>query len=125
MKRVKFVRQLVVDDVRYVGDYVEYRCIGTSPDITRVVKGDEEGFLLGVEQKELAPVHHLCDVHNGTRRDLFIAYSKEVQELLGMPFDTLSNELEDAREAISALHSRIGHATLWQRIKYLFTKRLR
>lgn len=125
MKRVKFVRELVVDDVRYVGGYVEYRCIGTSPDITRVLKNDQEGFLLGVEERRLAPVHHLCDVHDGTRRDVFIAYSKEVQELLGMPFDTLTEELERTRRIISTLHRRIEHASLWTRIKYLFTKRLR
>ncbi len=84
----------------------------------------------GVYDIRVAPAHHFKNMfrypHNTNieDQDLFIAYSADVQELLELPFDCLSNQLTDALEEQQALKTRLTAATLWQRLKFLFLKRL-
>lgn len=112
MRVVKFIKSLNIEEVpAYCGDEVQYmRMTGTVQPI------DHDEFAdFGVTEKiHAAPVHHFSRSFSGgncfnpnkvERVDAFIAYSQEVQELLGMPFDALKEENERLSDRCSSLEN--------------------
>lgn len=128
MRYVKFIKALVVDKVPCENrDSIRYSVM---QDIIPIVSDRNEVLLTNeVVQDMVVPVHHLCRNHKDyktgeiRRTNTFIAYSKEVQELLEMPFDVIKSELESCRALCTMYQGRLSdvkHANLWTRIKYLF-----
>ena len=121
MKRVKFIRELVIDEVPMVErDEIRYHVfddlVPFSADAALIAKDVEV---------RVVPVHRLSKMHNGETVTNYIAYSKEVQELLEMPFDVMKKE----REILDGHCTRITReldsyrdAKLWARIKFVFQK---
>ncbi len=129
MRRVNFVRSLNVDSIPMLnGDEVRYQSMES---ITPVPSGDDIEFLLTEKTIEvrIAPVHTLSEGHaDGRRDDTYIAYSKEVQDLLRMPFDTMKRQLDDQSKQISNLYSdkaAVREASLWTRVKFVFSGDMR
>lgn len=126
MRYVKFIKRLVIDKLPMIsGDEIRYH---TSHDLPPMIDGE---MLLVKEPviTHIVPIHRLCKATRDNRTGenhidtIYIAYSKEVQELLEMPFDVIKSELETCRvlshtQAIRL--NRVRYATVWIRIKYLF-----
>jgi hypothetical protein len=88
----------------------------------------------------IAPVHHIHRAFNSGRylertqhTDTYIAYSKEVQKLLGMPFDTLREENSTLEMVSYTLRKDLEEKNIelenlrdsfWARMKFLFTKKI-
>jgi hypothetical protein len=64
---------------------------------------------IAVEER-IIPISQFC---RPGKPDLYIAYSEEVEELLGVPFRTIYKEVQETREEISRLRS----LTWWEHIK--------
>ena len=54
------------------------------------------------------PVHTLSKVTNGEVSSTYIAYSKEVQELLVMPFDVMKEEIDTTRAINTRLKGELA-----------------
>lgn len=132
MRRVQFIRGLLVDE-RPVLDPREYRyhAMGSVMPVPLLSPGGDEEYLLPDRTIEtmVVPIHELrgCDKENPTYPpELYIAYSRDVQMLLKMPFDIMKRELEETRSMLARHRQRIkavNGAGIWLRVRYLFTKR--
>lgn len=125
--RATFVKSLNLEDVSVIHKnkdddkvyrYYERRqmvpVFNVDPDDEVVVIDD---YTLVVD----APVYKL---YSG----MYIAYSREVQELLAMPFDELSKQVKDQHDTIMRLNRdlrSVATARFWDRLKYLFSGRQR
>ena len=136
MKRVKFVESLNVKEVA-VGSCVDMMRYATLEECAPIDGTDR--ILAPVKTNtRVVPIHQFCE---SGKPDIFIAYSKEVEELLGMPFNVLHNDLKEAKaysERIKSSLSRftlendvlskkllqVNNASIWQRLKYLLTGKL-
>ncbi len=136
MRYVKFIKGLVIDERPVVGpDEIRYHAMEQMPVPLFELKAGGSNpaeFLIPEETIEtmVVPIHELRGCNN-VRPDyppeLYIAYSKDVQMLLEMPFDTIKSELEASRGTVRTLTgnlSRWRNAGLWLRIKYLFGRRV-
>ena len=86
---------------------------------------------------EIVPIHQVTKCFNRgaltkhediVRKDTFIAYSKEVEDILEVPIALLHERAEASeKSAQRAMHKHnillgmIGGASLWRRVKYLFS----
>lgn len=142
MKKVKFVRSLNIENVEYY-KHDEIRCTNMTP-----VMGDYGyGYLdTGAQVTDrVVPITKFTRYKRDPRtqevfsQDTYIAWSPEVEELLDLPFrslneqiDTLKtktwkleDELRGYKEANRELKSCLDKsATFWQRVKYLFARKL-
>ena len=137
MRKAILVRGLITEEV-HSQKYAEYYSTRAWP--WRVpVKGEDTMLLL---DKNIACDHHIVPVHRFCRTgnlDTYVAYSHEIEELLGIPIqamtkqiDNLSSELEIQRIVHSRLTSKyvcyrqkldaMWNMTLWDKIKFLFGK---
>ena len=133
MRYVKFIKGLVIDERPMLNpDEVRYHAMGPVPPVPCIEPGGAEEHLLTEETVEtmVCPIHELrgCDKENPTYPpELYIAYSRDVQMLLKMPFDTMKRELEDCRGVCDLYRGRLldwRHAGLWARIKFVFGRRV-
>jgi hypothetical protein len=72
--------------------------------------------------EQVVPITHLCQPG---KPDLYIAYSEEVEELIGMPFRTILREKNQAQAALqTALNTvhELRSMTAWQHIKEAWQK---
>ena len=124
MKIVKYVHSLNVEERPYLGvDELQSHRVDM-PTLAPV----PDGALALAEEVEVrvVPIHHLQwnNARQG-RGDAYIAYSKEVQDLLEMPFDAMSKQIDTLIDHNDRLRVRVHHfqnMTLWQRIKWVFLK---
>jgi hypothetical protein len=95
-KVVKFVTDLVVKDVRFLGQFdISYE---VSPEITIPV---EDGWLTHMNKEDMwyrvekfAPIHNFAIAkEDGSYDDIYIAYTEDVQQLLNLPLDVYQREL--------------------------------
>ncbi len=127
MRRVKFIRSLVVDEVTAF-DEVEYH--RAPPQCTMTSDG---ALLTGADHvtHRVIPVTHLCQNYRDrvARTDTYIAYSDEVCELLETPINTIiesNNRLQsDALELRYELGRfkrwRSAHTkSFWKRLMFVF-----
>jgi hypothetical protein len=136
-RMVNFVKSLNVERVpmhdskmfRYSGGYPK---VIDTPDFYGIMDSTFE------IKEHVVPVQHLSQswvvpgksslgrnmVHT---KDTFIAVSEEVEDLLMLPFKHQYSKIKDLEYALS--HEKVKlwqfqNASIWQRIKYLFTKEL-
>ena len=97
-REVKLIKGLEVSDALAV-DGNDYHRFAPIQQWRMVLAGDGTMIApIGNVQTYDSPIHHISKMHaNGSRDDLYIAFSPEVQELLGIPIDCISREAEDAR----------------------------
>jgi len=114
MKTAIFIEDLIVKKVMAT-DYYEYHP-HTVPEFTARCEDiilesfdETEAF-----KRKIVPINRIC---SSTKPDLYIAYSEEVEELLGVPIRAIL----DKAEAIQQKHSRVLHANLWHRVIWVFT----
>lgn len=87
----------------------------------------------GPEEELVRPLHFV----NKDHEHVLVGWTKEVQEALGLPFDHFAYERERAermrreweveRKASYGYYEMVRRyetATFWQRLKYLFTRRI-
>ena len=132
---VKFVKSLNVVNVpmhdpktfRYTGAYIK---LVDTEDFSGIM---ETTFEI---QEHVVPIQHLSQTWALPKRrgpddtityDYFIAVSEEVEELLQLPFKDQCSQIKDLEHQLDHKKARlwqIKNASLWQRLKYLFTKEL-
>ena len=121
MRRITFIKSLNVESLPMLNlDEVRYH---TAENIRAV--SDEEYLETRDYSVEthIVPVHMLRTGNEFVKDTLYIAYSKKVQDLLGMPFDVMKKQLDEQSEQIQDLYlkiSRIRHAKFWKRVRFLF-----
>ena len=105
--KIKKVPMCKYDEIRY--QY--YSCPNYVPD--------EDQYILTESNIEhvIVPIHKISKLTQGVRRDIYIAYSKEVDELLGEPIKLFQEELD-------RFNSMFERASFLQRLKYLFTGKI-
>jgi len=130
MRYVKFIKRLVIDQIPMLSrDEIRYQ------SMENMVPIGPDNVLLpdSVVETQIVPIHRLCKAHRDRKTGenyvdtTYIAYSKEVQELLEMPFDVIKSELEESRRQLNLVRRRLGdmlNANVWTRIKYLFKQEL-
>jgi len=146
VKTVKFIESLNIREVPLLyGDSIRYQ----SPERLAFVGLDAAIPVDEPVKTHVAPAHHFYEAFNGDHPwqepeviETYIAYTEEVQELLGMPFDTLKKNLEQEREAHSKTHKdlekissannrvvdkleMVSKSSFWQRLKLLFSGRIK
>lgn len=133
MRYVKFIKALVVDERPMVNPKeVRHHMMEPMP-VPCLEPGGREEYLLTEQTVEtmVCPIHELrgCDKENPTYPpELYIAYSRDVQMLLKMPFDTMKRELEECRDVCEVQRHMLAEYTsagIWQRLRYLFNRRRR
>lgn len=71
-------------------------------------------------QEQRYPIIRFCE---SNKPDLFVAYSEEVEQLIGIPFKVMNESLMAANTANDALRGILyGYRTmrLWDRVRFLF-----
>lgn len=132
-KKVKFVRSLNVEDANEFSvlgdcDFFRYyrmeQLANISPD--KVIAAESS-----VADLVVVPLNRICNREGDEVNELYIAYSEEVEECLGLPFRVMNetakllNTLhEDALEEIRNLRNLVDNASFRARLKYLFTRKL-
>jgi len=134
VRRVQFIKGLVIDERPMVGpDEIRYHAMGQVLPVPVFEAGGAEEYLLTEQTVEtmVVPIHdlHGCDTVNPTYPpELYIAYSKDVQMLLKMPFDTMKRELEECRDFCTVQRHMLAEylaAPWWRRLRYLFNRKHR
>lgn len=122
MRRAKFIAGFVIHEVmatkdyRYVSRYSE-RPLAIASDGECLLS--PEGFTV---DERVVPITQFC---RPGRPDLYVAYSEEVEDLLGIPIRCILREKDEARAALSAAHAVIdGHNSLsaWGHLKLAWCK---
>lgn len=130
MRYVKFIKGLQIDERPMLNpDEIRHHHMEPMP-VPILEPGGAEEYLLTEQTVEtmVCPIHELrgCDNENPTYPpELYIAYSKDVQMLLKMPFDTIKRELEECRATCDeqrGMLTDIRTAVWWRRLKYVFTR---
>lgn len=137
MKYVNFVSGLVVEKVPHLGkDDMDYNTVSFPAQL-------DDGTLLGLStgvQKytRTVPIFHMCGLG---KADTYVAYSEEMEQLLGIPIRALVEERDMHKHQSSRyfyekrleyaerlrLHARLRRLqewTVWQRIRFVFTRAL-
>ncbi len=92
MRQVTLVKGLVTEQVLASSDFVEVRMFGN--DATNLRDGSfAEPIEMEVERTFL-PIHSFFENCQGVRKEAYIAYTDEVKELLGVPFDIMKSKME-------------------------------
>lgn len=133
MREVTFIRDLILER-KLVGteDEIRQHRYGTLPHLpTGEAVISDPGETVEITT-EIIPVIALRGMPRTTRDTLYVAYSRKVEELLGLPFAELSKQIQDlstANAGLRATNSMLRtqrnayrRATLWQRIKFLFKR---
>jgi len=144
MRNVKFVRSLNVEIAQVMSDtelrYHDFKMTRMASNGASLRFADEE------VKEHVVPIHQFCRVtqearHPGEAPEIettYLAYSKEVEELLELPFLALRNEVRDAHhgriraerqaEDLHSLNSMmtevVEEASFWKRLKFLFGGKL-
>lgn len=130
MREVTFVSGLKIESVLATGaNEISYHVMSERPLFAT------DGSALALENmtvtSQVVPVHALRGLNWRDQSTTYIAYSKEVQKLLCLPFDAMAKQieaLESTASQLRQLHDKrlreIADSTLWQRLKYLFTRKI-
>lgn len=113
MNTVDVVTNLEIQKVPAEGDRIELHTMDS---------------LFSEIESHVVPVSRVCRTGHP---DLFIAYSPQVEEKLGVPIRAILREAEasrlawnSARDHMLRLQNRITEARFLDRLKYLFTRKL-
>ena len=127
MRYITFIRSLNVERrVPCIGlDEVRYVAPQSAPSIY-----SEQGLewlpATKTVEHRIVPVHHICKQgRDGVRDDTYIAYSKEVEDLIRIPFKAIKESYDTIQGLYAALDETVRDSTLRRRLRYLFTGRLR
>ena len=131
MKYAIFVEGLITREVPLMHqiDYYKHSCLESA-----AFTGDGMALCDATIERKSAPIHHLRKViggrfpdNNDEVKDIYIAYSEEVQDLLFMPFDTFKVELDAARhsrdsteEKYKILVRKYKSMSIFDKIKFLW-----
>lgn len=135
-RQVKFVKSLVVENAMVHQGDDEIRtafmrrvpCVPIDSDFNEAIE------TMAPVETHVSPIIRFCEIG---KPDVFIAYSPEVEELLGVPFSTMHRELKERdaalsreREVSSALESQRDRADeqsyalmrmkWWDKLNFLF-----
>lgn len=138
MKKVKFIRSLNIEDVPCADrHYFEYHQLAS---VNFVEIEGSESILLSKEPSDCHSVSiqkinkatTASDLLNPEIEETYIAYSKEVQEFLEMPFDLLQEQLYTAQKRCNKYQSEVYYlretleeykeASFKKRLKFLFKR---
>jgi hypothetical protein len=116
MREVTFIESFNTRTV-YAGDVVEYQSMGYAPNVAI----GTDTFLESVPIKtEIAPVTRIC---SSAKPDVFIAYSREVEEIIGVPIRVIIEKSESCEKSLHRAkiwQARIFSMSVWDRIKAVF-----
>lgn len=135
MKKVTLITRVQTQEVTYLGQK-EMEFARMMP--LHSVKSGDGGMLVDkMVNREMAPVvplSHIIAEHGRewVRKDTYICMSPEVEELIGVPFNTIHRELklarnvsEQRRRMIDALSTEAANIrnrldTRWKRLKFVW-----
>lgn len=139
MRKVKFIESLNIKEVPCMNkEHLQYHVI--NPAWTSFIGEGSEALCLDEEPTcRTVLIHHLCKHHRPPFKDpgklseteeIYIAYSKEVQDLIELPFDLISEQLSFYKRKNSELSGevirlegilmKIKQLSFYQRVKALF-----
>ena len=131
MRRVKFIESLNVSEKMVGGmDDIRYHQRG---EIEPIRYSEEGEFLISDEPitEAVCSVNQFSKMEGGERIDTYIAWSKEVQDLIGTPFDLMKGSIDNLQSIVRARDvevcskneriSSILNSTIIERFKFLFT----
>ncbi len=125
-RRVKFIRDLVVEEVMAVS-IVEYATYKPMPPV--MFDSDTVALDL-VEERRVVPINQICGPN---QPDLYIAYSQEVEELLKVPIACITRQCEELEEQLSHTRDILSctqayvrrlKGSFWLRLRFLFDRRM-
>ncbi len=115
MRYVNFIKSLNVEKLPLTGTDIQYY----SNNFTVVDDAGRPAFLHTLNTtREVVPVHIISKREYGKRTDTYIAYTKEVENLLGTPFKAIKEEND-------RLYRYYESKSFWQRLKFLFTGKIK
>jgi len=122
MRRVKLIRELVIDEVPVMGcEEIRYF---TAPPLRTVGVGPNEFMAVDATvTTHVVPIHRISRGSPSGVTHTYIAYSKEVQDLLEMPFDAITRESENCRALTNKTSRELGaikNMRFWDRLRFLF-----
>ena len=122
MKKVKFIKSLVVEELPLTSDNITYHSL----DATPVLYKDEYHMLATNVETKVVPIHIINQFNYEKHQveEVFIAYSEEVEDLLHMPFKCITESRDMALNSYSKLLHKVNKANWIKRLKYLFTRKL-
>jgi hypothetical protein len=123
-RKVLFIRDLVVEEV-HIADVHEYAYYGRT---TQPVLFGHDAVAVSevVCDKKIVPFNQICQEG---KPDLFIAYSEEVEELLGQPIRAIKAQADYAQKqatnAVARYHRNLRYlndlkSSFWRRLNFLF-----
>lgn len=127
-KIVQMVTHISTQNVPLHGPDVAYERIINVPEcLVQLDSGDRA--CNPNTMRDYAPVVAIFGVG---RRDVYFAYTQEVEELIGIPIKTILSEntallkqnvnLHHAAKQLSHTIHEVRHMSFWHRLKFLFTK---
>ena len=128
MRIVKFIQSLNIKDVRLY-KYQELKYSTLSMDRLQPISDDE--FIDAEADTRVIPVHEFRKNYGRNSdytEEYFIAFSKEVQDLLEMPFDIMKEQLESAHSELSLLRRQLNsykNMGILNRLRFFLTKRFK
>lgn len=130
MRRVSLVEGLKVREVMLASGQ-EIRMVHTRREATRMAAAGPDEFLeVPVEFVErIVPVHEFAkrDPRTHETDRWYLAWTQEIQDQLGMPFDVLRRENEAARHEAQVARRKVqrwADLTFLGRLRFLITKEL-
>lgn len=125
MKTALFITKLVVEEhpIGNGNDIEYYRSLGVT-DLPVRIKGTDlvtSPLTTAPNEKLYAPVHQINHMNeHGHKTEKFIAYTKDVQDLLEMPLDVYKKEndmlkaqLSTMEESLRCYHNQPWYKRVW------------
>lgn len=123
MRQVKFIKSLNIEILPLTKyNEVEYHTYNPSH-----VMSEYDPYFLHTKDvtTQVVPVNQFTKENSeGERVETYIAYSEEVEELLNMPFKSISHQIEMISRTLDIVRYTVTNATFIKRLKYLFTRKL-
>ena len=128
MEKVNFIESLNIEERPMLRGSEVIKYHSCEPFGLNYVDGEGTMVPERTIKDRIVPIHQINKIDKSVKPDLcdnkppkiiktYIAYSKEVQELLEMPFDLMKGEIEDLQKR----NERIATASLWKRCKFMLT----
>lgn len=137
---VDFITSLNVEEVPKLSsaDYIQYITRGGKPDDASRVTASDAVLLTERYYTHIVPVNQIC--FSDGRPDTYVAYSEEVERLIGVPVRVIKKQAEAAEDNAQVArraaflaeeeadrwrleYYKIYNWGFWQRLRFAFTGR--
>lgn len=116
-----FIKSLNVEKVR-LHDLNNYHYYSMETPYTACFK-DKVFPVDKAVKSEIVDIHEICRHENGATSRTLIAYNREVEELIAIPFSAIKNQNDTLKHqnSLQRLHlNRVRSLSFWKRFCFLF-----